>query len=246
MKKLALTLVTLIITSSMFAQSFKLTTEDGRDITDTTFVISGAETIMQERIYVENLTGQEVDVMLKRYEVSVTDSTKNYFCWGDCLPSRYAGKDPVLYAFEALNFTVDWKEPSCYIYHRPEGKSGKNTYLYVYYDDKNPDDSNFVEVTFDVATYVGIEPLNKENISFQASPNPASDLVKINYNINQPLVNNAKIVVVDLLGKIQGEYALQASAGNLEIDASRFSPGLYFYSISVGNELIDTKRLVIK
>lgn len=246
MKRSLLVVSLLVAVFVANAQSFKVTTSDGTDITNTTHTISGSKDLLKDTFIVENLTELDKSTMLKRYEMNVTPGTKNYFCWGDCFAPAEAGKYPVWYALEAINIPAGKTEESCSIYHRPEGKSGKSTYLFVFYDDAFPDDSVYVEVVFDVADWVGIDQLNSKQVKLSASPNPASDQFKIAYQLEQYKGGDARIVLMDLLGKKQAEYRLEGQSGQVTIDATKLVPGIYFYSLQVNNTLVKTQKMVIR
>jgi hypothetical protein len=246
MKKIILVGCMMLAVAIVNAQSFKITTSGGTDITNTTHIIKGAKELLKDTFIVENLTEVDKSTMLKRYETNVIPGTKNYFCWGDCFAPAEAGKHPLWYALEPINILAGKIESSCSLYHRPEGKSGKSTYLFVFYDENFPDDSAFVEVVFDVADYVGIQQLSAQQVSLKASPNPATDQFKVAYQLEGYKGSNARLVLVDLLGKKHAEYRLENTNGSVSIDASRLVPGIYFYSLQVDGTLIKTQKMIVR
>jgi hypothetical protein len=100
-------------------------------------------------------------------------------------------------------------------------------------------------------TTVGI----KENVSdgiisdyklYQNYPNPFNPTTKINYELR--VTNYVSVIVYDILGnevetlvnekKLSGSYEVEFSGSNLP-------SGIYFYSLSIDGNLVDTKRMIL-
>ncbi|MBF90189.1 MAG: hypothetical protein CMP75_00270, partial [Flavobacteriales bacterium] len=78
----------------------------------------------------------------------------------------------------------------------------------------------------------------------QNTPNPVNDKTTIYYNV----VNNQKVTleVFNMLGaKIKSEY-LSATKGvnQIVLDASQYEAGIYFYTLSNGEQIISKRMLV--
>lgn len=76
-------------------------------------------------------------------------------------------------------------------------------------------------------------------------PNPANDYVQFDYALNNRDVQ-AYIVVHDVLGGNIGEFPLPAYDRQLKIPTSNINPGVYFYTLRLGNENVITKKMVIR
>lgn len=89
---------------------------------------------------------------------------------------------------------------------------------------------------------VGVEEAElKSDIS--AYPNPANGFV--NFNVELQGAQNAELAIVDMLGK--QVYVNRVSANqNHKVNTSTFKQGIYFYSIKVGGQVLETKKLVVK
>lgn len=80
----------------------------------------------------------------------------------------------------------------------------------------------------------------------QNFPNPFNPVTSFKYQVSQ--LNNVKLFISDILGneiavlvnenKIPGSYEIQWNAEN-------FSSGIYFYSLQVDGNLIDTKKMLL-
>ena len=76
-------------------------------------------------------------------------------------------------------------------------------------------------------------------------PNPANDVVKFNYVLSD--VNaKVKITIRNVLGSIVSEDELSAEARHLEINVHEYSAGMYFYTLSINNKSIITKKFLVK
>ena len=58
--------------------------------------------------------------------------------------------------------------------------------------------------------------------------------------------SNVKIIVTNILGNVIGEYSLPSSHHIVRIPIVYFPIGIYFYTLSIGNQRLSTKKLVIK
>lgn len=76
-------------------------------------------------------------------------------------------------------------------------------------------------------------------------PNPANDLVKFNYHI---IDTNAKVKITirNVLGSVVKEEELSPQASQLEISVSEYSAGIYFYTLSINNKSIITKKFLVR
>lgn len=88
----------------------------------------------------------------------------------------------------------------------------------------------------------GIEDASLE-ADISAYPNPANGFV--NFNVELQGAQNAELAIVDMLGK--QVYVSRVSANqNHKVNTSTFKQGIYFYSIKVGGQVLETKKLVVK
>ena len=79
----------------------------------------------------------------------------------------------------------------------------------------------------------------------QNHPNPFNSSTKISYSI--PNSNFVTLKIYDILGRevqtvVNGSQ--QAATYSINFDASRFSSGIYFYRLQVGNEFVETKKML--
>jgi hypothetical protein len=76
-------------------------------------------------------------------------------------------------------------------------------------------------------------------------PNPANEQTSFDYVLLNPSLN-AKITIRNVLGGMMGEFLLDRNERNLNISVAHYVPGVYFYTLTIDNKNIVTKKLIIK
>jgi hypothetical protein len=76
-------------------------------------------------------------------------------------------------------------------------------------------------------------------------PNPADNYVELDYTA-QDHITDVKLTIRNVLGVAIGEYGLVVNGSKLHIDTSRLSAGVYFYTLSIHNKNVATKKLLIR
>ena len=78
------------------------------------------------------------------------------------------------------------------------------------------------------------------------SPNPAKDVLNIDYQIDQE--GSVQVMLNDLAGRTVFQNKYQVSAGNqrVSVDLSALPAGLYMVTLSGGNQLFNEKVLVVR
>jgi hypothetical protein len=93
----------------------------------------------------------------------------------------------------------------------------------------------------------GIKDYDKVKVSIresqiiQITPNPASDLVSIAYELEN--VQNASILIIKTYGGTIS-YPISVNTNNLSIDVSGLLPGLYYLSLICDGSNVDSKTLM--
>ena len=83
-----------------------------------------------------------------------------------------------------------------------------------------------------------------EHKLYQNAPNPFEVESVIKYELAGE-VSSAHIMVFKMDGGLLNTYALDATSGELTIQAGEYTPGMYYYSLLVDSEEVDTKRMII-
>lgn len=247
MKKLTiLTFIIGFLISGISAQSLNFKDSTGTNVNGQNVTVNGTTSKAEYKLAldIENSSSSGMDVTVKRYEVSVTSGTKNFFCWSVCYAAMDAGSQPFFEDFTPVNVPgMGVNDSDFTAYHRPEGQAGVSTYRYVAYDDANPNDSSYVDITFDIL--VGVEENVRENFEFKIYPNPANSTVNIEYDKGYA-GKRQDLVIYDLLGKEIFTRKLSPNNGKgISIPIDHIEPGVYFIGIRSDGEMIKTEKLII-
>lgn len=113
------------------------------------------------------------------------------------------------------------------------GQSGANPYTITYYKIVVMPASN------------AVNEIPKIQAVMQNTPNPFSDKSEIIFTAEDN--GMAKFRVYDMVGTVVKEYDIWARKGinKIEIDAKEYNSGVYFYSLSHGNNAF-TRKMIIK
>ena len=95
-----------------------------------------------------------------------------------------------------------------------------------------------------ISTYIP-----REYKLYQNYPNPFKPLTKIRFDIpkNGRNLINTKLGVFDVYGReitLLIDRELEPGSYKIDLDASKFSPGLYFYKLVAG-DFTDVKQMVV-
>lgn len=85
---------------------------------------------------------------------------------------------------------------------------------------------------------------NKIEIS-EAYPNPAVHYIQFDYRMMDRTAEG-KITVYNLLGSVIGNYKLNNYDNRIQIPVDNLKAGIYFYTISLNNKSLITKKFVVK
>lgn len=98
--------------------------------------------------------------------------------------------------------------------------------------------SNTVSTT--VSSAVGVDKL--ESSSLKIYPNPASDLLFVEFNNENN--SRASVNIIDISGRVL--FTAESIHDKLEIDMNSFASGIYFVSVKIGNTISVHKLKVVK
>jgi len=178
---------------------------------------------------VTNTTDADVSVIVTRSFDSSYDIMST-FCWGlTCYPPtvNVSGVPIVIAAGESFDGF------SGYINDMPVNETFMINYCFSVVD--NPSDKVCADVAFTSVPLIGID---ENSISFGVYPNPANDVLHLDYTAQQ----KADFVLYDMLGnKIFSDVVLSSKS----IQLSDFEAGIYFYTFSVNGEKQEVQKLII-
>ncbi len=243
MKKILLSLAVVIITAfSVNAQSYSLSW-DGETLGDTVLLRGEPDTEIVFHGMLTNNSSDTDTIKIIRRLVNLLPNVEHLFCWGTCyqpnLDSIFAPAGYVI--LEPGQTSLDYEFSGHY---NAKGVVGISTVEYTFFN-KNDENEKLVVVAEYDTSPDGIDDyiLRNTNIS-EIYPNPATNFVSIDYTL--PLeVNEASVKVVNLLGSIVKEQQINVRNNNLKMDISDIVGGIYFYSVIVNGEVLETKKLIV-
>lgn len=188
---------------------------------------------------IRNLTGQDLNVLVKKEVIEDLEGVSNYFCWGLCFgPDTYVSPNPVavpansVTSVGALSFHAMFDE----------NVFGKVQVRYFAYDERHPEDAAIINVVFH-RSGEGIHEVGA--VSFgQAYPNPASSVVNFDYNINAS--DRASVSVYNLLGQEVKNQQVNGMQGHLSVSVADLNEGIYFCKLFVNGSAVSTEKFVVK
>lgn len=104
---------------------------------------SATRPLIEATALVKNTGSSAKSVKVKRYELEVVAGSVNQICWGvQCYPPNVS-VTPDAQLINAGSIDSTFKAD-----YRPEGNPGISKYMYVFFDENNPNDSIAVTMVF--------------------------------------------------------------------------------------------------
>lgn len=89
-------------------------------------------------------------------------------------------------------------------------------------------------------------PSTNNSRLYQNKPNPFTEKTVITYSIASDNFSSASILVFDMNGSLLKQYPITASGnGELIIKSQELKAGMYFYSLIVNQQEINTKKMIL-
>ena len=228
--------MTFWISQSIFAQ-YKIIDANNADFSNDTIIVimdankisddDGTEYGMTLRFINGTMSNDSVRIQKKDAQLSTTADISyctDYGCYT---------KDND----ESDKFQVKSKDTAnLYLHYSPHGTTDSAWVVYRVHKESSPS----VEITILYVIATNIKNIKKEN-SFIAYPNPANQIVKINYTIQK----TAKINLYDITGNKVKEFNLSLNDKSIRIDIADLPQGTYFYTLTTA-KTTKTKRLIIR
>lgn len=242
MKKIVLVLISAFAISWAFSQSLEIYYEgDLMDsMTEITFSAHPDSGMMAiDSLDVKNISEMTLDVICVREILENVEGSENSFCWGSLCYPPYVDTSSNPTTIEPLAVSYEFIGD-----YDPKGLTGTTKVKYTFYDIENPEDKSAIIVNYDASDPNSIVEYDLRFQLSKAYPNPANNSVSVDYNLRN--IANARIAFYNLLGSKVKEVNLTKSVGTSTINTSDFIEGIYFYTLLVDNEALQTQKLIIK
>jgi hypothetical protein len=252
MKRILL-LIGIIILLSFEAksQSIRLLNEqENEDITGDTVTVQyepgddHGYTEISIFIHVKNTSSKSMEMCVKKTEFNIANDEFHSFCFaGYCYDSsRFVSQYTSIVDPDSIDVSFSGHYRFDDLLHKPT----VSLVAYTFYDVSNPSDSAIVYVKYRTLLPDGIDEYTCCSTGlFQAKPDPAYDNVSINYQLNMFQNGKTRLVVSNIMNPNVMEQQITENNGEINLDVSKWLPGVYFYSIIVGKDVIKTNKLVV-
>jgi len=248
------TTATLALVSSLFlttaAQAQLLNVYlpgEGPLVNGTTVVKYGqpSDNIVSQQLPVVLNAANSTEVGLKRYELSATVGTDNYFCWYDCWLPAAAGTHPLWYAINPYTLQPGVQFNGFYADVMPQGLTSDHSFLFVWYDVADTTDSVSVRIDFEIAEGAGIAERTDVVNTFSAMPNPSLDGA-VNLDIDlAKWSGHEELMLRDATGRISMRRNITQGTRRVDLQAGELAPGVWMATLLSDGAVLATRRLVV-
>lgn len=256
MKRILLFAISIFTTVAVFAQ-VSLYNDNSENIEGDTITFTHAiDTTSpfpffehKQFVNVVNETNGNIVIRVRREEESIIQGTEDYFCWNVCYNAVPAGNRPVWESPDVVDFApgdTATGDNDLSVYIVANNKTGEALYKYTFVDtsDVLGLDDKSIYIKYNLSYLTSIKEKQTNQVSFSLYPNPANDMVTLDFD--KGLNQNLSIEVKDILGKQIETVAVNSSAKKLQLDLSAYSKGIYFISVLNNQQIIKTKKLIVK
>lgn len=193
---------------------------------------------------VENISGVQRTVNVKRYEVNVPHGTGNYFCWDLCYGERSAGNTPLWIGADPIPMAPGSIANGFHAYYKPYQMYGQAIFRYVWYDVDNVNDSTSIDITFN-ATMAAVAENTSPVLGFDAYPNPAvGGDVTLNYEL-ATVTPGTRLALYNVLGERKLVKVIKSAQGKTVLNAADLGAGVWFAVLERDGKAMATKRVVV-
>ena len=232
--------VLMFFCTGVFAQSLSLKYGDKLVSNDTVYLPGTvADDLLELHIKVKNLTDKEIEVKVKKAEVSLVDGSVNTFCWGgSCfMPTVYTSPLSTKIAANATDYNSFAGD------YEPSGMEGTSIISYTFFNVQNEEDSVMVTAFYQVGT-AGINYINFGNESIRIFPNPVAD--RLNIEFTDLPGDSYNIRLLNLNGQLLEELVKSSQAKSHSFNLSNLPSLIAIIEISDSQGLTIHRRLMLR
>jgi hypothetical protein len=205
-----------------------------------TVYISGDpdDDLMEWHLQVKNLTDKDIDVKVRKNEISLIENTVNTFCWGSCfMPSVYVSPSPITIRAGSTDYNSFAGD------YEPSGMAGTSVITYTFFNMSDEKDSVMVTAFYQAGTS-GKEDMLIDEPEVSVYPNPAGEYLNIEFHFipERPV----SIKLYDLKGGVLRDiqsFGLQKS--NHRIDLKGISVSAALIEIISGTQVMARRKVLI-
>lgn len=218
-------------------------TKSGNEITGQTITLTDADLNNTHEVHLDakNISGNTLNIKVKRYETSVLMNTQNFFCWSVCYTPTDAGVKPVWTDNGFVAMVPDSVYEKFKAYYIANGNSGASSFRYVFFDVNNTSDSAFVDIVFDIS--VGMDENSINRNQFYLYPNPSNEIV--NFEWNNKLNQTDKLEIYSAIGEKIESISMNNPTGKFKLNTADYNSGLYFIILKENGIIKSSKKFLV-
>jgi len=241
MKKQLTLFILILLSIPTFSQNLGLTYDSATINNGDTIELSNTDSnySFSINLWVTNNSNSNIDIMVKKVELSIISGSDNYFCdWIAChSPNDFISSSPLTLASGQTNkaFLGDYNS---------NGNAGASYIMYTFFNNNDNNDSTSVIVKFEAGAIMNINDGSSKYTLSNAYPNPTSNKFNINYDFSN--ANKARVEVLNIIGGIVKTQEISTQSKSASIDVSNLINGVYFYNIIVDGRKIESKKLIVQ
>ena len=189
-----------------------------------------------QHMQIRNLTGNDLNVIIERDEVSVAEGSINYFCWGSCFSPEVSITRP-----EPIAAGEVTGEEALAFHYMPLESTGSSSIRYYAYDPDVENSRISIVIVFNSSENVGENAFADMGCAY---PNPASSAVHFNYELSAGV--RASVSVYNLLGQEVLKQDLTDLQGQAVLSVADLTEGIYFCNLKVDGRTVKTEKFIVR
>ncbi len=231
--------VFVFLSSGIFAQSLALKHGDDVVSNDTVYMMGEiTDELLELHIKVQNLTDKEIEVKVKKREISLVKESVNTFCWGGSCFMPTVKVSPVSTKISANDTDFNSFAGDYY----PEGMEGSSIISYTFFNVQNEEDSVMVTAFYQVGA-TGIENLKFQKNQLRIYPNPIVDQVNIEFSALPEYPYSVRLV--SLNGQLLREWKNNAKEVTHSFFLGEISSSLAIMEITDNKGLFVRRKVLV-
>jgi len=218
-KNLLFTIAALLLSSTAFTQALTLTDELGNIISNTSVTIDiksseitgDSDFEIEYKCNLNNTSAVKVTATLKKTLNDIPNGAESTFCaLGSCTTPDQTSRTG-----DIEGNATDAES----LHYKPNGNTTDAQVVYTYNYEGGSDDITLT-LNYHIIDDTKVPELSKQN-NFIAYPNPANGSVNISFTT----LENAQIIIYNIVGKKVKEYSVTAAQKNIKIETSDLQAG---------------------
>ncbi len=235
--------------SAAFAGSFEMISPADTTVTGDIQEVSQLEC----EVNFKNISANDLNVNVKAEVISITSGHTYAICYGEegtCYPRQTSSwVCPATLKISAgslipANKFVTYCYPSDGV---NDPVQGKTVIKYTFYNTADASDFVTYTVNFEYKNGSGVNEIESEQYTYtldDAWPNPAKDIVNINYTVCD-CAPSPMIKVYALNGDELDSKAISWKEKSVQFNTASYNPGTYIYVMEINGEQKKTKKFII-